>query len=161
MQSLNALDDGDGTRTENGPAASSAPTRVHIKTHGCQMNEYDSSRMLDLLRESRNAELVDSPEQADILVLNTCSIREKAQEKVFHQLGRWRGLKAAKPGLKIAAFVSCLIRAARKSAGLSTTYLRRRRTWPDKASAKSICWARTSMRIAASLTMGQPRTWLC
>ena len=104
MQSLNALDDGDGagTRTRNGPAASSAPTRVHIKTHGCQMNEYDSSRMLDLLRESRNAELVDSPEQADILVLNTCSIREKAQEKVFHQLGRWRGLKAANPGLKIA-----------------------------------------------------------
>jgi len=84
------------------PAEAPTPTRVHIKTHGCQMNEYDSARMLDLLRESRAAELVDTPEQADILVLNTCSIREKAQEKVFHQLGRWRGLKAANPGVKIA-----------------------------------------------------------
>jgi len=76
--------------------------KVFIKTHGCQMNEYDSSRMLDLLRESHGAELVDSPEQADLLLLNTCSIREKAQEKVFHQLGRWRALKKAKPGLQIA-----------------------------------------------------------
>ncbi len=96
MQSSNAPDAGER------PAASPAPARVHIKTHGCQMNEYDSSRMLDLLREARGAELVDAPEQADILVLNTCSIREKAQEKVFHQLGRWRGLKAANPDLKIA-----------------------------------------------------------
>ena len=64
--------------------------KVFIKTHGCQMNEYDSSRIVDLLREQGDAELVDSPENADLLVLNTCSIREKAQEKVFHQLGRWR-----------------------------------------------------------------------
>ena len=98
MQSFNAP----GADNREGSAVSPAPTRVHIKTHGCQMNEYDSSRMLDLLRESRNAVLVDSPEQADVLVLNTCSIREKAQEKVFHQLGRWRSLKAANPGLKIA-----------------------------------------------------------
>lgn len=76
--------------------------RVYIKTHGCQMNEYDSARMLDLLRESEKAELVDSPEQADILLLNTCSIREKAQEKVFHQLGRWRSLKETNPDVKIA-----------------------------------------------------------
>ena len=62
--------------------------KVFIKTHGCQMNEYDSSRIVDLLREQGDAELVDSPENADLLVLNTCSIREKAQEKVFHQLGR-------------------------------------------------------------------------
>ncbi len=96
MQSLDTP--GAGAR----PADAPTPTRVHIKTHGCQMNEYDSARMLDLLRESRAAELVDAPEQADILVLNTCSIREKAQEKVFHQLGRWRGLKAARPGVKIA-----------------------------------------------------------
>ena len=70
------------------------PTRVFIKTHGCQMNEYDSARMLDLLKESQNAIAVDDPAQADLLLLNTCSIREKAQEKVFHQLGRWRSLKA-------------------------------------------------------------------
>ncbi|MDP1933247.1 MAG: tRNA (N6-isopentenyl adenosine(37)-C2)-methylthiotransferase MiaB, partial [Gammaproteobacteria bacterium] len=54
--------------------------KVFIKTHGCQMNEYDSSRMLDMLRESHGAELVGTPEEADLLLLNTCSIREKAQE---------------------------------------------------------------------------------
>ena len=57
--------------------------RVFIKTHGCQMNEYDSARMLDLLKQNEGAVLVDSAEQADILLLNTCSIREKAQEKVY------------------------------------------------------------------------------
>ena len=76
--------------------------KVFIKTHGCQMNEYDSSRMLDMLRESHDAEIVDSPDQADLLLLNTCSIREKAQEKVFHQLGRWKSLKKSNPGLQIA-----------------------------------------------------------
>lgn len=76
--------------------------KVYIKTHGCQMNEYDSSRMLDLLRESEGADLVGTPEEADILLLNTCSIREKAQEKVFHQLGRWKALKDSRPGVKIA-----------------------------------------------------------
>ncbi len=76
--------------------------KVYIKTHGCQMNEYDSSRMLDMLRESCDAQLVDNPEEADILLLNTCSIREKAQEKVFHQLGRWRSLKEARPEVQIA-----------------------------------------------------------
>jgi tRNA-2-methylthio-N6-dimethylallyladenosine synthase len=65
------------------------------------MNEYDSSRMLDLLRQSQGYEVTDSEEEADLLLLNTCSIREKAQEKVFHQLGRWKALKARKPGLKI------------------------------------------------------------
>ena len=66
------------------------------------MNEYDSSRIVDLLREQGDAELVDSPENADLLVLNTCSIREKAQEKVFHQLGRWRAIKHSNPNVKIA-----------------------------------------------------------
>lgn len=66
------------------------------------MNEYDSARVLDLLKEEQYTELVNEPEQADLLVLNTCSIREKAQEKVFHQLGRWRPLKKANPKLKIA-----------------------------------------------------------
>jgi tRNA-2-methylthio-N6-dimethylallyladenosine synthase len=84
------------------PGANSGGRKVFIKTHGCQMNEYDSSRMLDLLKDSEDAVQVDSPEQADILLLNTCSIREKAQEKVFHQLGRWRSLKADNPNLRIA-----------------------------------------------------------
>jgi len=75
--------------------------KLFIKTHGCQMNEYDSSRMADLLGESHELELTDNAEDADVLLLNTCSIREKAQEKVFHQLGRWRKLKEKNPGLKI------------------------------------------------------------
>lgn len=75
--------------------------KFYIKTHGCQMNEYDSSRMADLLRTGETVEMTDTPDDADILLLNTCSIREKAQEKVFHQLGRWKGLKAKKPDLII------------------------------------------------------------
>ncbi|MDX2423104.1 MAG: tRNA (N6-isopentenyl adenosine(37)-C2)-methylthiotransferase MiaB [Amphritea sp.] len=75
--------------------------KLFIKTHGCQMNEYDSSRMADLLGESHELELTDNQAEADVLLLNTCSIREKAQEKVFHQLGRWRKLKAKNPNLKI------------------------------------------------------------
>ncbi len=66
------------------------------------MNEYDSARMLDLLKESDEMIVADNPEDADVLLLNTCSIREKAQEKVFHQLGRWRKLKDKNPALKIA-----------------------------------------------------------
>ena len=76
--------------------------KVFIVTHGCQMNEYDSSRMLDLLKENQGMELAATAEEADVLLLNTCSIREKAQEKVFHQLGRWKELKQLKPDLKIA-----------------------------------------------------------
>lgn len=75
--------------------------KVFIKTYGCQMNEYDSARMLDLLKESHGYEVTSNEAEADLLLLNTCSIREKAQEKVFHQLGRWRKLKNARPDLKI------------------------------------------------------------
>ncbi len=75
--------------------------KLYIKTHGCQMNEYDSSRMADLLHESHDLIPTDNPEEADVLLLNTCSIREKAQEKVFHQLGRWKKLKQKNPGLII------------------------------------------------------------
>ena len=79
----------------------SSMAKVFIKTHGCQMNEYDSSKMVDLLSESQGYELTDDETEADLLLLNTCSIREKAQDKVFHQLGRWRKLKAKNPELKI------------------------------------------------------------
>lgn len=75
--------------------------KLFIKTHGCQMNEYDSARMADLLGESHRLELTDDEREADVILLNTCSIREKAQEKVFHQLGRWKKLKAANPELVI------------------------------------------------------------
>ena len=69
------------------------PGKLYIKTFGCQMNVYDSDKMADVLRESHGLELTDDPEQADILLLNTCSIREKAQEKLFSQLGRWKAWK--------------------------------------------------------------------
>ncbi|AMG31257.1 tRNA (N6-isopentenyl adenosine(37)-C2)-methylthiotransferase MiaB [Grimontia hollisae] len=75
--------------------------KLLIKTWGCQMNEYDSSKMADLLNATGGYELTEDPEEADVLLLNTCSIREKAQEKVFHQLGRWKNLKDQKPGLVI------------------------------------------------------------
>ena len=75
--------------------------KLFIKTQGCQMNEYDSDRMQDLLNLSHGFETVGSAEEADLILLNTCSIREKAQEKVFHQLGRWKKLKEKNPDLKI------------------------------------------------------------
>ena len=75
--------------------------KLLIKTWGCQMNEYDSSKMADLLNATNGYELTEEPEEADVLLLNTCSIREKAQEKVFHQLGRWKTLKDKKQGVVI------------------------------------------------------------
>ena len=77
------------------------PQKLHVKTFGCQMNEYDSSRMADLLRESHGFERVADPAEADLVLLNTCSVREKAQEKVFSQLGQWRQIKERKPNLVI------------------------------------------------------------
>lgn len=75
--------------------------KVFIKTHGCQMNEYDSAKMMDVLSEDGPVEATNDPQEADILLLNTCSIREKAQEKVFSELGRWRKLKSAREGVVI------------------------------------------------------------
>jgi len=75
--------------------------KLYIKTMGCQMNEYDSGKMADVLRESHGYALTTTPEEADLLLVNTCSIREKAQEKVFSELGRWRALKERRPGLMI------------------------------------------------------------
>ena len=78
-----------------------SPKKLFVETHGCQMNEYDSARMADLLNASHGLEQTDSADEADVLLLNTCSIREKAQEKVFHQLGRWKHLKQKNPELII------------------------------------------------------------
>ena len=75
--------------------------RVHLKTFGCQMNEYDSARLADVLRSAGGYEPTDDPGAADLLLLNTCSVREKAQEKVFSLLGRWRVLKLERPGVII------------------------------------------------------------
>ena len=70
--------------------SSSMAQKLYIQTNGCQMNEYDSDKMRDVLMASHGMELTDIPEQADVLLLNTCSIREKAQEKVFSAVGRWK-----------------------------------------------------------------------
>lgn len=75
--------------------------KLHIKTWGCQMNEYDSSKMADLLASTHGYQLTEIPEEADLLLLNTCSIREKAQEKVFSLLGHWKLLKEKNPGIII------------------------------------------------------------
>ena len=75
--------------------------KLYIKTHGCQMNEYDSAKMADVLRAAHGLEPTEDPAQADVLLLNTCSIREKAQEKVFSQLGIWKTFKARRPELVI------------------------------------------------------------
>ncbi|MGB1199536.1 MAG: tRNA (N6-isopentenyl adenosine(37)-C2)-methylthiotransferase MiaB [Thalassotalea sp.] len=75
--------------------------KLYIKTWGCQMNEYDSQKMAELLDSTHGFELAQEAEEADVILLNTCSIREKAQEKVFHQLGRWKNLKENNPDLLI------------------------------------------------------------
>src|SRR3546814_9431360 len=71
-----------------------AAKKLYIQTHGCQMNEYDSARMADVLAAADGLQLTDDVTEADVVLVNTCSIREKAQEKVFSQLGRWKSLKA-------------------------------------------------------------------
>ena len=75
--------------------------KLYIETFGCQMNEYDSAKMRDVLEAGSGYELTDNPEAADVLLLNTCSIREKAQEKVFSELGRWRPIKEKRPDVMI------------------------------------------------------------
>ena len=73
------------------------PGRLFVKTFGCQMNEYDSARMADVLREAEGLEPTEEPHDADVLLVNTCSVREKAQEKVFSLLGEWRAIKQRRP----------------------------------------------------------------
>ena len=76
-------------------------SKLHIRTFGCQMNEYDSNKMGDVLKASHNLDLTEDINEADVLLINTCSIREKAEDKLFHQLGRWRKLKEKNPNLVI------------------------------------------------------------
>lgn len=98
--SINACS-ADTSATQAPALRTDTPKKLFIKTHGCQMNEYDSARIRDLLGESHDLQATDNPDEADVLLLNTCSIREKAQEKVFHQLGRWKHLKDKNPDLII------------------------------------------------------------
>jgi tRNA-2-methylthio-N6-dimethylallyladenosine synthase len=90
--------------SKNSPSPGSGAAvsgKLFIKTHGCQMNEYDSAKMADVLKASHGLELTDNEAEADVILVNTCSIREKAQEKVFSQLGRWRELKENNPHVVI------------------------------------------------------------
>ena len=80
-------------------------SKLHISTFGCQMNEYDSNKMSDVLKASHNLDLTDNINEADVLLINTCSIREKAEDKLFHQLGRWRKLKENNPNLVIGCLL--------------------------------------------------------
>src|SRR5256885_3717919 len=82
-------------------AADDMTKRLFIRTFGCQMNEYDSDKMADLLRAEKGFEITDQPENADLILFNTCSVRERAQEKVFHDLGRVKHLKDERPGMVI------------------------------------------------------------
>lgn len=91
--------------------------KVYIKTFGCQMNEYDSDKMADVLHAVEGMERTESPEDADVILFNTCSVREKAQEKVFHFLGRWKHLKARNPNLLIGVG-GCV--ASQEGAGIIT-----------------------------------------
>ena len=75
--------------------------KLYIKTFGCQMNEYDSGKMADVLRASHGLEQTVDPGEADVILFNTCSVREKAQEKVFHDLGRVKHLKRQRPEILI------------------------------------------------------------
>lgn len=110
-----STDRGEDDASENAPTGGSARVaeasatgstsnakKIYIRTFGCQMNEYDSDKMVDVLRKAHgDAQVVSSPEEADIILFNTCSVREKAQEKVFSDLGRVRYLKELKPELVI------------------------------------------------------------
>src|SRR5579859_7533757 len=77
------------------------PGLLYIKTFGCQMNEYDSGKMQDVLEATHGMTRTDNPAEADVLLVNTCSVREKAQEKVFSLLGEWRLLKRQRPEVVI------------------------------------------------------------
>ena len=77
-------------------------SKLYLRTYGCQMNEYDSEKIADVLHAAEGLEAAERPEDADVIVFNTCSVREKAQEKVFADLGRVKHLKASRPGLMIA-----------------------------------------------------------
>ncbi len=80
---------------------SSSPDTLFIKTYGCQMNSYDSERMVALMQSAYGLRLVQRPEEADVILINTCSVREKAEEKVYSELGRYRKLKALRPHMVI------------------------------------------------------------
>ena len=101
LKRAHAAPDGAPAAALSPDAATGAPRKLYIRTFGCQMNEYDSDKMADVLRGDQGLELTDNPEDADVILFNTCSVREKAQEKVFSDLGRVQHLKKTNPNLVI------------------------------------------------------------
>src|ERR1043165_4867367 len=101
----------------------SAP-KLFLVTYGCQMNEYDSAKMAGVLERSHGYARTENPDEADLLLLNTCSVREKAQEKVFSELGRWKEWKSSKPGRVIGVGGCVASQEGEQTASLSgsTTY---------------------------------------
>src|SRR3954452_16593458 len=93
----------EGRRSRAAPACKKGQPmkRLYIRTYGCQMNEYDSDKMADVLNASETFERTDDPAEADVILFNTCSVRENAQERVFHALGRLRPLKQLRQDLII------------------------------------------------------------
>ena len=96
------------------------PSKYYIKTFGCQMNEYDSAKIADVLANAHDMVETHSPDDADVILFNTCSVREKAQEKGFHDLGRVRHLKQANPRLLIGVG-GCVASQVSSAASLSAS----------------------------------------
>src|SRR5689334_24806831 len=97
------------------------PGRYYIKTFGCQMNEYDSARMGDVLGAGAGLTPTDDPAEADVLLMNTCSVREKAEDKVYSLLGEWRGLKKLKPHVLIGVG-GCVARSEEHTSELQSQF---------------------------------------
>ena len=116
------------------------PQKLYIRTFGCQMNEYDSDRMADVLAASDGLALTDRPEDADVILFNTCSVREKAQERVFHDLGRVRALKADTPELIIG--VGGCVASQEGEAIVRRAPVRRRRVRPADAAPAAAAHSR-------------------
>ena len=127
--------------------------RVYVKTHGCQMNEYDSARMADVLAAA-GLEPTDDPAEADMLLLNTCSVREKAQEKVFSQLGRWRAAEAARPDV----YRRRRLRRSQEGEASSARALRRPRVRPADAASAARDDRRAAAHGRAASTSRSPRS---
>ena len=119
--------------------------KLYIQTNGCQMNEYDSDKMRDVLQASHGFELIDDPKLADVLLLNTCSIREKAQEKVFSALGKWRKIKDKRPDV-IIGVGGCV--ASQEGAAIQNA--RHLWTWCLGRKRYTVCrncWIKSSVNI--------------
>ena len=150
------FDDGRPRRITAGPGALPVPQKLYIRTFGCQMNEYDSDRMADVLAASDGLALTDRPDDADVILFNTCSVREKAQERVFHDLGRVRALKPPARTSSSASAAAWQARRARRSsrARPTSTSCSARRRCTDCPSSS----ARAAPPAARRSTSGFPRS---